>query len=288
VRNKLSHIFGLSNFTIIKLIICISSLSIILPASSANLTVYAENGNFNQPLSELSQPQLKQQATTITVKVLSTQFLGTGILLKRQNNIYTILTNAHVLEADEPPYKIETPDKQIHQAKVSKKANFGKYDLAILEFSSSKNYSIATIGTQPKIGDEVFIAGFPANEETVKNFTFTTGKIALVLEKALERGYQIGYTNQLEKGMSGGALLNKQGELIGVNGMHAYPIWDTPSVFIDGKPATETLHQQIVRLSWAVAIEKLNLSPPRSQSPTGNAERESLTHNNIIEAEPQI
>ncbi|AFW94305.1 trypsin-like protein [Anabaena sp. 90] len=71
----------------------------------------------------------------------------------------------------------------------------------------------------------------------------------LVLEKALERGYQIGYTNKLEKGMSGGPLLNENGQLIGVNGMHAYPLWDVPSVFIDGTPADEKLHQQIVRLS---------------------------------------
>jgi len=213
----------LSTFTIVKLIICVSGLSLLLPASTPNLSVYAGSSNINQLLTELSQAQIKQQTAAITVKVLSTEFLGSGILLRKNGNIYTILTNAHVLEAHKPPYKIETPDRQIHQAKVSKKVNFGKYDLAILEFSSSKIYSVATIGTQPQIGDKVFIAGFPANESenTVKNFTFRMGKIVLVLEKALERGYQIGYTNKLEKGMSGGPLLNQYGELIGVNGMHA-------------------------------------------------------------------
>ncbi|MBD2628186.1 S1 family peptidase [Trichormus variabilis] len=253
-----------------------------LPASTANLSVYAENASIDQPITELSQTQLKQQAAAISVKVLSTEFLGSGILLNKKGNIYTVLTNAHVLEADEPPYKIVTPDGQVYKAKVSKKANLAKYDLAILEFSTSKGYSVATIGKQPKTGDEVFVAGFPANEESaVPKLVLTTGKIALVLEKALERGYQIGYTNQLEKGMSGGALLNKQGELVGVNGMHAYPIWDTPSTYIDGTPTTETLHQQIIRLSWAVPIEKLNIKNSRSQSQAGNAEREALTHHNV-------
>lgn len=270
-KNKPLHPLKLPDFNIIKLIIFVSGLSIMLPASTANLSVYAEKGNFDKPLTELSPPQLKQQAAAITVKVLSTEFLGSGILLKKQRNIYTILTNAHVLEADEPPYKIVTPDGKVYKAEVLKKANLAKYDLIILQFSSSKTYSVATIGKQPKRGDEVFVAGFPAKEENaVQNLKLTTGKIALVLEKALERGYQIGYTNQLEKGMSGGALLNKHGELIGVNGMHAYPIWDTPSVFIDGTPTAETLHQQIVRLSWAVPIDKLKPSPSyssRSQSP---------------------
>jgi hypothetical protein len=78
-----------------------------------------------------------------------------------------------------------------------------------------------------------------------------------LLAKALEGGYQVGYTNRLEKGMSGGALLNKRGEVVGVNGMHAYPLWDAPSVFVDGTQAEEKLRQQITRLSWAVLMYKV-------------------------------
>ena len=65
----------------------------------------------------------------------------------------------------------------------------------------------------------------------------------------------MGYTNPLEKGMSGGALLNKQGEVVGVNGMHAYPLWDASSVFVDGSQAEGKLHQEIVGLSWAIPID---------------------------------
>ncbi|TAF07631.1 MAG: serine protease [Nostocales cyanobacterium] len=275
------------DFTIIKLITCISGLSFLLSTSTANISVSADNvsknGNREHLKTELSQRDLERQAATITVKVLSTEFLGSGILLKHKDNIYTVLTNAHVLAADEPPYKIITPDGKVYKARVSKTQKLEKYDLATLEFSSKENYAVAVMGEKTKTGDEVFVVGFPINQENsnVKEITLTTGKIALVLEKALEGGYQIGYTNQLDKGMSGGPLLNKQGELVGVNGMHAFPIWDNPSTYIDGTPTTETLHQQIVRLSWAVPIEKLNIKNSRSRSQTGNAKSESLTHNMV-------
>ena len=57
--------------------------------------------------------------------------------------------------------------------------------------------------------------------------------------------------------MSGGALLNLQGEVVGVNGMHAFPLWEIPSVFESGEEADKTLHDKIVRLSWAVPMEKV-------------------------------
>ncbi|NET00224.1 MAG: trypsin-like peptidase domain-containing protein [Sphaerospermopsis sp. SIO1G1] len=253
------------DFNPIKLITCVGGLSVLLLTFHIGFNVNAKNTNneTQTSITQLSPIQLQQQAAAITVKVISTNFLGSGILLKQQDNIYTILTNAHVLAADEPPYKIVTPDGQEHQAEVLKKPEWEKYDLATLTFSSQINYSVAVMGEKPNPGDEVLVVGFPVNQanNTAKNLTFTTGNISLILDKALEGGYQIGYTNQLDKGMSGGALLNNRGELIGVNGMHAYPIWDIPSVFIDGTPAVDTLHQKIIKLSWAVPIKKLQTSP---------------------------
>lgn len=204
--------------------------------------------------------QLEHQARAISVKVLAQDFLATGIILKNQDNIYTVITNAHVLRADSPPYRIQTPDGKIYQATPLEDISFGKDDLALLQFQSKDIvYTVAALGSPPKIGNMVFAAGFPATEEgnQTKGFTLSVGKVSLKLDKALEGGYQLGYTNDIEKGMSGGALLNSRGEVVGVNGKHAYPLWDTPSIFADGTQVEMSLHQQIVRLSWAIPIEKV-------------------------------
>ncbi|HAJ64669.1 MAG TPA: serine protease, partial [Cyanobacteria bacterium UBA8543] len=65
-------------------------------------------------------------------------------------------------------------------------------------------------------------------------FVLTTGQVSLLLNRALVGGYQVGYTNEIQKGMSGGPILNRQGKLVGINGMHKYPLWGDPYIYKDG------------------------------------------------------
>jgi hypothetical protein len=67
-------------------------------------------------------------------------------------------------------------------------------------------------------------------------------------------GYQVGYTNAIENGMSGGALINQQGELLAINGMHAYPLWGNPYVYPDGTQASSTLAETYEQYSWGISI----------------------------------
>lgn len=196
----------------------------------------------------------------ITVRIKAEEFLGSGILVNQQGNTYTVLTNDHVLRGGSPPYRVKTFDGQIYQAEVKlRETALSENDLAVLQFTTANTYQIAQLETRVAPNEPVFAAGFPYAEVEANSidasFACRPGKIFLLLDKPLEGGYQLGYTNDVEKGMSGGPLLNSQGKVVAINGMHAYPLWGDPYIYKDGTLPTTNLHQQMSKYSWGIPIQ---------------------------------
>ncbi len=221
---------------------------------------------------DLVASKINRIATEITVKIQAQNFLGSGIIVHQQDNKYLVLTNQHVLRAGEPPFAIQTADGKIYQGEVITPPTSSD-DLALLSFISGDRYKAARIGNSARLqeGELVFAAGFPANlitedeERLTKNttslqtrsdFNFTQGKVAVILDKPLQQGYQIGYTNHVLKGMSGGPLLDRQGKVVGVNGRHAYPLWEAPDFYEDDSQLCPPLQELVTRSSLAIPIEK--------------------------------
>jgi serine protease Do len=230
--------------------------------------------------------KINQIGENITVKIWAdgNNFLGSGTIIKKQDNQYEVVTNSHVIRARNPPYLIQTPDGKFYHAQVIADTTKESWDLAFLTFDSlGQSYKIADLGNSTflNVGDYVFAAGFPGNQieteieiapkskeiiqETqssnslnLEEVSFTIGRVSLVLKKSLTAGYQIGFNNMIQKGMSGGPLLNEQGQLIGINGKHAYPLWEAPDFYEDGSQTCPPVQELINQNSWAIPIEKVN------------------------------
>jgi S1-C subfamily serine protease len=262
----------------ISLWVCFFGAAIAAPNLVLSQPITRSSSLPQQAPNYLSESQLKTLARSITVKVKVGRAWGSGILVRKQAQVYTVVTNQHVLNLGDRA-SIQTADGRSYPAKV-RRQEFGDRDLVLLQFQSRSNYAIATLERQAgiRVGDRVFAAGFPIESEfdeatsakpgnpltrvptheQAKNsvgFTFATGQISLLPTKVLVGGYQIGATNDVRKGMSGGPLLNRQGKVVGINGMHAYPIWGDPFVYMDGSHPERAQRDVMVRSSWAIPIE---------------------------------
>ncbi|MBO3457156.1 MAG: tetratricopeptide repeat protein [Aetokthonos hydrillicola CCALA 1050] len=242
---------------------------LVLPMQGFYLSVSAPKAVAQQQTSQLSQEQLKKIAKiakSITVRIISGNKGGSGTLVKKEGSLFTVITNRHVLEPGKP-HLIQTADSRNYQGEVVKGVNFGSRDLVLLQFRSNANYPVASFGKSAlKLGDDVYAAGFPFKDSPseARQFDFKSGQVSSLLgEKKLQGGYGIGYTNNIQKGMSGGPLLNNQGQLVGINGIQAQPLWGNPYKYEDNTQPNDTLRQEMKSSSWGIPIEILAESAPQ-------------------------
>ncbi|MGB7377426.1 MAG: trypsin-like peptidase domain-containing protein [Rivularia sp. (in: cyanobacteria)] len=174
----------------------------------------------------LSPEQVGEIAQGITVLIETTDKKdnGSGVIIQKQGNTYTVLTAAHIVRSSNQKYEIVTPDKQRYQldySSVKKLPN--QIDLAVVTFASSNNYQVAKVGNsdRAKLGSKVYVAGFP-KPKGARKFTSINlsppGQITANATQAVDEGYSLSYNIATLPGMSGGPLLNQQGELIGIHG----------------------------------------------------------------------
>jgi tetratricopeptide (TPR) repeat protein len=172
--------------------------------------------------------EVKQIATAVTVRITGSSE-GSGVIAERQGNLYTIVTNAHVVCQKDwnktcplyPKYTIITSDNQQYQvsAEAVKKVP-GNLDLAIIKIRSSKLYSIAQFAnsSQVKNQDIIYAAGFPGNESKLK---FEVGRVIANVSHRIDGdngGYTMLYDAATLPGMSGSALFDSQGRVVAIHG----------------------------------------------------------------------
>ncbi|ABM79600.1 tetratricopeptide repeat-containing S1 family peptidase [Prochlorococcus marinus] len=158
-------------------------------------------------------------AKAITVRIEgATQ--GSGVLVKQEGNRYTVLTAWHVVSGNRPGEEvgIYTSDGNEHQLEQGSIQRLGEVDMAVLSFSSGSAYEVANVGDIKKVKHDqpIYVAGFPLNNS--QNLRYETGEVVANAEVGIDQGYQLLYDNTTVAGMSGGVLLNSDGDLVGLHG----------------------------------------------------------------------
>jgi hypothetical protein len=210
-----------------------------------NCKIEPENGEF------FDEKQMQSIASRITVRVMGDNNGGSGTVIAKQKNTYLVLTNAHVIR-DVKSIRLQTSDGKTYPAQMIPQANFDKYDIALLTFESKQNYCQAPI-TQaiPKTGTPVIASGFSIAKGEI---VFRSGKVEQIPQRPLKEGYTIGYTSDIEQGMSGSAIVNSLGILIGINGRSAYPILNTGYTYGDGSRPTPEEIKKMRTMSWGIPV----------------------------------
>ncbi|MCT7969428.1 trypsin-like peptidase domain-containing protein [Laspinema sp. D1] len=177
------------------------------------------------PPSSLAQIQVTQSdiatLTQLVTVVINGQNPGSGVLIGKQGNTYTVLTANHVV-ASLDEYQIVTADGVQHPLDYTTVRRLPNLDLALVQFTSNQRYELAQIGdsdiAQP--GTSVYIAGWPhpGLAITERIFQITQGQISGRSQSGTESGYELVYTNITRSGMSGGPVLDSLGRLIGIHG----------------------------------------------------------------------
>ncbi|MFN5989420.1 MAG: tetratricopeptide repeat protein [Dolichospermum sp.] len=235
---------------------------LLFPASPIIITG-CNSSLFARKPGTLSESELNNILKEITVKVIvDDRETASGTIIKKQNGFYTVLTNAHVIE-NAKSVKVVTPDNQVHDVEFSKldrqeNQKDDLYDLARLTFSSETTYLVAGLGEENiKPGEKVFAGGYVKG-----NLQTTTGTAKLFLNQPLIKGQQIAYDNDIQQGMSGGAIINEKGYLVGINSKLANPVLQTDFRYLQGEQPDEKTLKEWGNYSWGIAVNLVDEAAP--------------------------
>lgn len=190
---------------------------VIVPATAVTITSILQ-----MPAQAQSIESVAKVAKAITVRIEgATQ--GSGVIVGREGNVYTVLTAWHVIQDNRPGEEIAifTPDGTTHPFQESSIKRLPDIDLAIIQFESTKDYESSSFGEISKIasGQTIFVSGFPLPTSSVPYpiWRFVRGDVIANASTSIPGGYQLLYSNPTLPGMSGGAVLDSAGKLVGIH-----------------------------------------------------------------------
>ena len=146
---------------------------------------------------------------------------GSGVIIGRKDSVYYVLTANHISNIDDGLsvfIRSEKPGAAGEVLPLKFIKRYPREDLAVVTFLSFTDYRVAEVGEASQLDDDnqVYVAGWPGAENR-QGFQFTPAKVTNP-QVGDNLTYQPTEPNEsLYKGMSGGAVLNEAGQLVGIH-----------------------------------------------------------------------
>lgn len=158
---------------------------------------------------------------------------GSGVLVAREGSTHFVLTAFHVVSLSGVSYGIRTSDNAVHVVGEENVTRLGRYDntcllicgtdLALVRFNSDKLYPVVSLADPGRLpeGTPLYVSGWPDPGESVvgRNRVTSPGSIRHMADiPSVDGAYSMLYDSQTQRGMSGGPILNSDGQLVGIHG----------------------------------------------------------------------
>lgn len=225
-------------------------LSAITSLTLAVLPVNAGEQPFNQSSLPVKADGTRQRQA-LTVRVMTNDQNGSGVIIHTDQSGTWIVTNRHVVGASKTACIVTASDRYYEAAIYSRRETTNDLAFALIP-GSGLNLSAAVLVTEKHKDPIVAVTatGYSAPEY---RYTESIGLTLPLLQRPVQGGYGLAYSSQVNKGMSGGGVFNQKGELIGINANHSDPLWSSAWFDGQGKALDKELSEKLDAASVGLA-----------------------------------
>ncbi|MEE9198246.1 MAG: trypsin-like peptidase domain-containing protein [Dehalococcoidia bacterium] len=149
------------------------------------------------------------------VQISSGSSLGSGIVFRKEGDSILIITNNHVLASSADPDIILEDGRRLRGQIVGREV---LHDLAVVRVQGV-DLPVAPLGTSAdlRLGEELIALGYPVFTDFSASVTVTRGVVSAFVVDEVKGTGLIQTDAPINKGSSGGPLVNLRGEVVGIN-----------------------------------------------------------------------
>lgn len=241
---------------------------LILPAKSAHAPICT-----TKPIVDGAARNMRIDYRCVTVQVVNGEQKGSGVIVRDSSHRILIATNKHVVTGVTNVCVSFYDNRKLSGMVFSNEKSPADVAFVFVEgLSSLFPYAVQATNYDPLSIEPVISTGYQA---LTNKYTQTNGlTIPIIPGKRLQSGYSLTYTNNIEKGMSGGGIFDVNGSLLGINAVHSDPLWEGFWTDSSGNPVEERISRKLDHVSIGVdsqtifaELEKLTIKLPEKNDP---------------------